>query len=174
MNIINQLTEKYGGKYSENETTEFISPIGKYTYQPKKGKIEIDGKKFTFNLNEVGGATPITEPYRIILFLEKESEELEIYPRNNLQKFLLQITGKKDSEIRKRFLLKGNKNCLKKLIADPILEKKLKGERIYIKVDNRFPRSLMLTPEYGIDDLGQFEKYLYILLRIESSISNCT
>ena len=174
MNLINELTEKYGGKYSENEITEFSSPIGRYTYQPKKGKIEIDGKKFSFNLNEIGGATPITEPYRIILFLENNTKELEIFPRNKLQRLLFKIQEKDSPEIRKNFILKGKKNCLENLIKDSILNKKLKGERVYIKVDRKFPKSLMLTPEYGIDNLNQFEKYLKILLRIESILSNCT
>lgn len=63
MNIIQEIIEKYNGKYSEDLNTTVSSPIGQLVYQPKRGIIEVDGTKISIGLNEVGGAMPVTEPF---------------------------------------------------------------------------------------------------------------
>lgn len=89
MNIIEELTKKYNGNYSEELTKNVNSPFGKFIYQPKSGIIEIDGTKISVNISEIDGAIPVTEPFRITLYLDKTYEiELDIFPKDLWNKFL--------------------------------------------------------------------------------------
>ncbi len=123
MNIIQELTEKYSGKYSEGLTKNVNSPLGKYVYQPKNGTITVDGTKISINLNEVGGAMPVTEPFRITLHLGKAYEtELTVFPKDLWNEFLDFILPKRRAfvpkPILKQFWFGGDKNLLKQLASD--------------------------------------------------------
>ncbi|PHR72195.1 MAG: hypothetical protein COA67_05135 [Lutibacter sp.] len=175
MNIIEELIEKYNGKYSEDLTKSLNSPIGKYVYQPKKGVIHVDGTKISINLNDVGGAMPVTEPFKIILHLDKMYEyKLIIFPKGLGNKLLDLILPKRSEFIpkamRKQFLFEGNKDLLKQLTSDKIFAENIINERIYIGTGKKPTNRIVLTPEYGINDIEQFEKFVSILKRIEYQI----
>lgn len=175
MNIIQELTEKYSGKYSEDLTKSVNSPIGKYIYQPKSGIIEVDGTKISINLDDVSGAMPVTEPFRITLHLDKTYEtELTIFPKDLWNDFLDFILPKRrefiPKPIRKQFLFGGNKDLLKKLASDKIFTENIINERIYIETGDKPTNRIILTPEYGIKDIDQFEKFVSVLKRIENKI----
>ena len=179
MNIIQELTEKYSGKYSEDLTKSVNSPIGKYIYQPKNGIIEVDGTKISINLNEVGGAMPVTEPFRIILHLDKTYDtELTVFPKGLWKKLLDSILPKRRAfipkAIFKQFWFGGNKDLIKQLVSDKNFTENIKNERIYIKTGKKPTNRIVLTPEYGIKDVDQFEKFVSVLKRIENKIKNCT
>ncbi len=176
MNIIEEITKNYGGNYSEKQTKNIVTPHGKHIYQPKKGILEIDGTKISLNSNEVGGAMPVTEPIRIILYLNKNYEtDLTIFPRDLWNNFLDFILPKRRAfipqPIRKQFWFGGDKNLLVKLASDKILMENLLNERVYIETIAEETDRIILTPEFGIDGLSQFEKYLVILKRIEEKIT---
>ncbi len=175
MNIIQELTEKYGGKYSEDLTKSVNSPIGKYVYQPKSGIIEIDGTKISINLDEVSGAMPVTEPFRIRLYLDKNYKtELTIFPIDSWNKLLNFLFPKRrgfvPKEILKQFWFGGNTSLLKQLASDKGFCEKIMDERIYIESGFKTTDQIVLTPEYGIKDVEQFEKYVSILKLIENKI----
>ena len=175
MNIIEELTKKYNGNYSEEMTKNVNSPIGKYIYQPKSGIIEIDGTKISININEVGGANPVTEPFRITLHLDKSYQtELTIFPKGLWNEFLDFILPKRrefiPQPIRKQFGFGGNKILLKKLTSDKQFLENLANERIYIQTERKQTNRITLTPERGIENLNQFEKFVVILKLIEKKI----
>lgn len=175
MDIIEELANKHNGKYSEAQNKNVSTPIGRYIFQPKKGIIFVDGTKISINLNEVSGAMPVTEPYRIILHLNKNYEtELIIYPKslwNKLVDFLFLKRNKFiPKSIRKQFYFGGNKTLLKKIGNDKLVMENLINERIYIKTGGKPINKIVLTPEYGIDTIDQFEKYISILKCIEFEI----
>jgi hypothetical protein len=179
MNIIQELTEKYSGKYSEDLIKSINSPIGKYVYQPKNGIIEVDGTKISINLNEVGGAMPVTEPFRISLHLDKKYEtELTIFPIDSWNKFLNFLFPKRrefvPKPILKQFWFGGKIDLLKQLASDKDFCEKIINERIYIETGFKTTDRIILTPEFGVKDIEQFEKFVSILKRIEYKIKNCT
>ncbi len=179
MNIIQELTEKYSGKYSEDLTKNVNSPIGKYVYQPKNGIIEVDGTKISINLSEVGGAMPVTEPFRITLHLDKIYQtELTIFPIDSWNKFLNFIFPKRrefvPKPILKEFWFGGNIDLLKQLASDKNFCEKIINERVYIETGFKTTDRIILTPEYGIKDIEQFEKFVSVLKIIEDKIKNCT
>jgi len=176
MNIIQELTEKYSGKYSEDLTKNVNSPIGKYAYQPKSGILEVDGTKISINLNEVDGAMPVTEPFRITLHLDKTYEtELNVYPKDLWNEFLDFILPKRRAfvpkQILKQFWFGGNIDLIKHIVSDKTFTKNIINEKIYIEtMPNKLTDRIVLTPEYGIKDIEQFEKFVSILKRIEIKI----
>ncbi len=175
MNIIQELTEKYDGKYSEDLTKNVNSPIGKYVYQPKSGIIEVDGTKISINLNEVGGAMPVTEPFRITLHLDKTHEtKLTIFPKDLWNQFLDFILPKRrefiPKPVRKQFWFGGDKDLLKQLASDKTFTESIINERIYIETGKKPTDRIVLTPEYGIKDIDQFEKFVTVLKQIENKI----
>ena len=175
MNIIEELSKKYSGIYSEEQAKNVNSPIGKYTYQPKKGLIEVDGTKISVNLNEVGGATPTAEPFRIILYLEKfYKTELTIYPKdfwNNLLDFVFPRNKENiPIKIRKQFLINGDQTLIKKLGSNKEFAEHLVDENVYIRTDKKQTDRIVLTPPHGIKDIHQFEKFITILKIIEKEI----
>jgi hypothetical protein len=179
MNIIQELTEKYNGKYSEKQTTSFSGPTGKYSYQPKKGILNIDGTKISINLNEVGGAMYGTEPFRIILYLDKKyGIELNMFPKSLWNRFIDLINPNQalliPRAVRKEFSFEGNKSLIKQIVSDKTFIENIKGENIYIGTIENPTNRIVLTPSYGIRDIEQFEKFVDILKHIENKVLNCT
>jgi hypothetical protein len=177
MNFIEQLVEKYEGKYSEELTKRFYTTGGKITYQPKNGLIDIDGTKIKISFNEAGGIMRSTDPIRVVLFLDKDyKQELSIYPGILLNYITDLIFQPKSLNIpkfvRKQYSFRGDYTLIKKLASDSIFCESIVADNIYITLDRKYPKSLMLTPAYGIYDLEHFENLILILKRIELSIKN--
>lgn len=175
MNSIQKLTEKYSGKYSEDVTKSVNSPAGKYVYQPKNGIIEVDGTKISINLDEVSGAMPVSEPFRITLHLDKTYEtELTVFPKDLWNNFVEFILPKRSAfipkPIRKQFWFGGNKNLIKQLASDNVFTENIINERVYIETGDKPVNRIVLTPEYGIRDINQFEKFVSVLKTIENKI----
>ncbi len=177
MNIIQELTEKYSGQYSEGLTKKLNSPLGKYIYQPKNGIITVDGSIISITLDETGGAMPVTEPFRMTLHLDKVYDiELSIFPKDLWNKFTDLFVSKQKEFIPKsilqQFQLDGDKSLLKQLVSDKTFIETIINEKIYIQTGKKPTDQIVLTPEYGIKDMQQFEKYVFILKRIEMEIRN--
>ena len=175
MNIVEEITKKYNGNYSEDLTKSINSPIGKYTFQPKSGILEVDGTKISLNIKKVGGAMPVTEPFRITLHLDKTYQtELTIFPKGLWNSFLDFVLPKRSEfipqPIRKQFWFGGNETLLKHLASDTQFANNLKNERVYIETDKKQTNRITLTPERGIENLHQFEKFVKILKLIEKKI----
>jgi len=177
MSIIQELTEKYNGKYSEDPTTSFNSPAGKYSYQPKTGIINIDGTKISINLNEVGGAMYGTEPFRITLYLDKKYRiEFNMFPKSLWNSFLDFINPSQaisiPRSVRREFSFGGNKNLINQLVSDKVFIENIKSEHIYIGTIENPTNRIVLTPMHGIKDIAYFEKYVTILKQIECKIKH--
>ena len=79
MNLIKDFAEKHNGYYEEENIKNIFSLLGRMVYQPKTAKFLIAGSRISINLDEVGGAIPTAEPYRITLHLNnKKRGSLEI------------------------------------------------------------------------------------------------
>jgi hypothetical protein len=174
MNLIKELTQKYNGEYSEANAKRVNSPHGRFIYEPKSGTINIDETKISININEVDGAMPVTEPFRITLHLEKPYDiNLTIFPKDFWYHFLDFFNPKKKAfipkPILKQFWLEGNDILIQKLVSNHAFTKSIIDERIYIESDEKTAK-IILTPENGIKDLVQFEKFITILQIINKQI----
>ena len=177
MNLIEELVKKYDGSYSEETKKSTVYSIGKYTFHPQNGVLELDGTKISINLNAVGGASRTAEPYRIVLYLDGDYETvLQIYPKNWLKKLWHQVFPQKHQtlpdKIKKQFSFSGDQRLINVLGSDTAFCEKIYNEKTYILLGKKFPQCIILTPAHGIDDLDQFEKFLQILKHIESAIKD--
>ena len=81
MGNIKNFAEKHDGHYKEENIKNVYSLIGRMISQPKRANFVIDGSKISLNIDEVGGAIPTAEPFRITLHLnEFHGNSIEIYP----------------------------------------------------------------------------------------------
>ena len=179
MSIIQELTEKYNGLYSETPDINFNGPTGKYSSQHKNGIIEINGTKISVNLSDVGGAMYGTEPFRITLHLDKTYDTaFKLYPKTFWNKCLDHININQAQfiprNIRNQFLFRGNKDLIKKLTSDKIFIENINNEHIYIQTIGKPTNRIVLTPAHGINDVIHFEKFVKVLKQFENKIKNCS
>ncbi len=175
MNIIEELTRKYQGSYSEEQAKNVNSPIGKYIYQPKTGLIEIDGSKIGVNIDSVDGAIPVAEPFRITLYLDKNYQtDLTMFPKSAWNRMTDLVFPKHKENLPKRirhqFSFFGERNLIKQLGSNPEFINGLMNEKIYIRKERKKADRIVLTPANGIEDIEQFEKYISLLKIIEKVI----
>ena len=175
MNLIEELVKKYEGKYSEEAKKGINFPSGKITFQPQLGVVEIDGTRIAIGINALGGAARTAEPYRIVLYLDKNYEtEFEIYPKTFFAKITEFIISNNNSHIPKtistQYRFKGNEQLIRKLGSDKSFCEKILNDKLFIFYRKKYPKSIVLTPSHGIKNLDQFEKFLMILKLIERHI----
>jgi hypothetical protein len=72
--------------------------------------------------------------------------------------------------ILKQFWFGGNIDLLKQLSSDKTFMESIINERIYIESIDKPTNRIVLTPEYGIKDIEQFEKFIIVLKQIEKQI----
>ena len=177
MNIIKEITAKYQGVYEEEIKKSTIYASGKYSFHPEKGVFEVAGSKLSVNIQAVGGAAQVTEPYRIILYLKKPfNGKLEIYPTTILNKIYWYIFKSSklnfSSKIDKYYSFKGNKQLIKQLKKDKEFCEVLKPETVYITLNKKHPKHILLKPAYGIDTIEQLERFIKLLKSIENEINS--
>lgn len=177
MNIVEELAKKYEGVYSEESMRGVTFPQGRYTFQPQKGVINVEGTIISVNIKAVGGAARTAEPYRIMLQLDKDYKiaPLEIFPRSFFNRlfrefFPISRSNSVEDVINKEFSFKGKDTLVKTIMSNSILSKNLKNEFFFIVISKKFPQHIVLTPKYGVGDLTQFEKFLVILKQIEREV----
>jgi hypothetical protein len=175
MNIIEELVKKYNGEYSQEPKKASNMPGGKYTFEPQKGVITIDGTKISINIKAVGGAVPTAEPYRIVLHLDRDYQtRLEIFPKTNLKRLFSLFTPNNkptaSDSVNKQFSFNGDAFLIQKLGLDESFCANIENEKLYIIISKKHPKRILLTPAHGIDDINHFEKLLFILKQIEQKI----
>lgn len=176
MNFLQQIVDAYDGEYWQDPLKKIHSPGGLITYQPKGGILNIDGTKIIINFKEAGGVSRPIEPIRIILKLKQDPNKvLSIYPCTYGSYLLDLIFKHKGLNIPKKvsnqFSFRGNKQLIMELVKDPAFCISLMGESIYITLNKKKPKNLLLTPEYGIYSLEHFDKLILILKTIEAKIN---
>ena len=178
MNFIEQLVDRYDGHYSEDPIKKTYTPGGKHTFQPKRGIFLVEGTKITISYNDVGGAFRSTDPIRIVLHLDKNYHlDFSMYPSINLNRITNYFYHKGleiPKRVRRQFSFRGNKELIKKVVLDGKFCENILNEEVYLVIEKRFPKSLMLTPAYGIYSLEQFDKLIFILKHIEARIKECS
>jgi hypothetical protein len=177
MNIIEALVQKHQGEYSQDPEKASTMTSGRFTFQPQRGVLTIDGTKISININAVGGAARTAEPYRIVLHLGKDyGTRLEIFPKTNLKRLLELFTSKKNPSnsviINKQFSFSGDNQLIEKLGADQTFYSKILDEKVFILIGKKYPKHIVLTPAYGIDNIEHLEKFLEILKTIERKIKD--
>ena len=176
MNIIQEITKKYHGKYTEEPMKSTYTKNGIYNFQPQSGTFKVDDVKVKISINETSGAMPQAEPIQIIYYLNhSKCPALQIFPKNNWRKIWSSIFRNGDSEIPKtlqqQFTFSGDKQLIHKLAHNSTIVQGLQNERIYIITSTSKSNKLILTPEFGLENIIQFEKYLNILKAIDQSLS---
>lgn len=152
MNLLKNFAEKNNGNYKEETIKEAFTSIGKMIYQPKSARFLVGGSKISVNLNEVGGAIPTAEPFRITLHLKNEcGKSLEIYPVSIWERILQKFFPSKRITIKEQYVFKSDKELIKKIIEEDSIFGKLKGHRIYIRIPKENSSRIILTPERGIE-----------------------
>lgn len=167
MNVIQEITEKYSGHYSEEPERKTHTISGLFTNQLIQGQFEVKGAKIKLVLNDVGGATPEVEPFQLYHYLgEKVSVNLNIYPKSFWTKVFSNLSPSKCNHLS----FKGNKVLIKDLLSDPLFLEDVKDEEMYIRIDTK--NRIQATQERGFHTVEHIEKYIRILIRVEKAIKN--
>ncbi len=169
MNIIKSFSEKQEGIYKEEVIKNVFSPLGKMMYQPKRATFLIEGSKISINLDEVGGAFPTAEPFRITLHLNKSYESnIEIYPSSFFEKIFQKMLLIKNKNFKNGYIFKGDDKLFKKLSEEKLFTEQLQKQRIYIRIPKENTAKIILTPERGIESEAQLDNFIKILKSIEA------
>ncbi len=173
MNIIKDFAEKHDGYYEEDDIKNIFSLLGRMVYQPKTAKFLIAGSKISINLNEVGGAIPTAEPYRITLHLKHKNRELlEIYPVTFFERIVQKFFPTKNKKLKKKYLFRGNEKLIRRLVKDEILIEKLQNQKVYIRIPRENTLKIILTPPTGIENAKALEHFIEVLKSIELNIKS--
>ena len=171
MNLIKDFAEKHDGYYEEENIKNIFSHLGRMVYQPKTAKFLITGSRISINLDEVGGAIPTAEPYRITLHLNKKSEEsLEIYPISFLERIIQKLLPSRNKKFKNKYVFKGNEAFISQMVNDALLIKKLQQQKVYVRIPKENRSKLILTPPHGIESAEQLEILIEVLKNIEEKI----
>lgn len=173
MNLIKDFAEKHNGYYEEENINNIFSLLGRMVYQPKTAKFLIAGSRISINLDEVGGAIPTAEPYRITLHLNnKIRESLEIYPITFLEKLILRLLPSKNKILKTKYVFKGNEKLISQIVNDELLIKLLQKQNLYIRIPYENTSKIILTPPHGIESAAQLKSFIEILKSIEVKIKS--
>lgn len=172
MNLLKRFAEKNDGHYTEESIKEAFSPIGKMIYQPKSAYFKIGGSKISVNLNEVGGAIPTAEPFRITLHLNNKCGKiLDIYPVTYWDRILQSIFPSTRKKIKDEYVFKSDLELINKITEEESIFNKLKKEKVYIRIPKENTSKIILTTTKGIDTEVQFEGFISILKFLEEKIT---
>ncbi len=171
MNILKELTQKYQGKYTEENQKSINSPLGKLKFQPQESVLFIEDTKITISINAATGAHPVGEPFRITLHLENSVESrLEIYPAS----FWNRLLNGKNKHLTKNlaidYCFKTEEELFLRLIQNKNFNTILEQDEVYIRFYAK-EKQLVLTPKKGIKDLHQFENFLQLMKILENEVS---
>ncbi|SRX55541.1 hypothetical protein [Aequorivita sp. CIP111184] len=173
MSLLKNFAEKNNGTYTEESIKEAFSPIGKLIYQPKSAYFMIGESKISVNLNEVGGAIPTAEPFRITLHLQnKNKNTLEIYPVSFWEIIFQNVFPSNQILIKGSYIFKGNKKLIDKLSTAGSIVSELKKQRVYIRIPKENTSKIILTPARGIETETEFEYFIAILKALEEKINS--
>lgn len=172
MDNIKNFAEKHEGHYKEENIKNVYSLIGRMIYQPKRANFIIDGSKISLNIDEVGGAIPTAEPFRITLHLnEFRGNSIEIYPATFLDIIFHKILPLKKRRLKNTYIFKGNEKHIDQLVKDKSLLKNLQKQKVYIRIPKENTSKIILTPPHGIESETQLESFIEILKNIEVIIN---
>ena len=176
MSLIQQITDKYGGTYSEEAKKSSSYQSGTISFHPQKGLLMVDGSKLSINIAATGGASSVAELYRITLFLDKDyGQRLELHPKSGSSRFFLSIFGKKETttsgKALAKYRFKGTERLINALKNDADFNGLILDEEAYIMLTKRHPDKVILRPAYGIRDVDHLERLMAILKEIENHIT---
>lgn len=171
MNILKELTQKYQGKYTEEDHKSINSPLGKLNFLPQEGVLFIDDTKITISINATTGAHPVGEPFRITLHLKNSVESrLEIYPTSFWNRLLIGKNKHITKDLATDYCFKTEEELFLKLLEHKSFCKILEQDEVYIRLYIK-EKQLVLIPKKGIKDLHQFENFLQLLKILENEVS---
>ena len=175
MNPIQQFVEKYNGIYNEELEKGTHTSVGKYTSQPKWGRLLYKSSKLSVSIDEVSGANPTSELFRMKLILESHSDiELLIYPRSYLSRLWRErFIDKRVSSlgtINAQYKFTGDKTIITSLCSDKDFLRLIYNEYICINISKKNSRIISITPSRGYRSVEHLEKLADTLKLIESLI----
>jgi hypothetical protein len=172
MNLLKKISEKNNGDYSEENIKETYSTIGTLIYQPKKAQFTIDGSKLSVNLNEVGGAIPSADPFRITLYLkQKLGQGLEVYPATFWERIFHDYFPSTNKVVIDGYAFKSDAAIINTMLKDVSFFRKLKKQNVYIRIPLKDTSKIILTPPNGIENEAAFEGYITILKSLEEILT---
>lgn len=177
MDIIQRFIEKHNGKYHEEFEKITHTSIGKYSYQAKRGEILYKGYKITVSINEVGGANPVSELFRMKLVSDTSfNTKILIFPRSYWSRMIrLILTSKNGSlanTIHRQYKFTGSKELISKLITKPSFLNSIIGESVCINLSVKKPNIIIITPSHGYKSVEHLEKLAETLIIVKAMIGN--
>ena len=175
MEIIQTFIEKYGGVYHEEQESSAHSPIGKFTSQEKRGRVLYKGNKLTVFINEVGGANPVAELFRMKLIHENSFDtEILMFPRSywsiKFRRWFLSKRNTLAEAIHQQYKFTGSRELISKLKQNSTFLKKIDGEYVCINIPKKTPNIIIITPSHGYRSVEHLEKLAETLVLVKSSI----
>lgn len=170
MNILKKLTQKYQGKYTEEDHKSINSPLGKLSFQLQEGVLFIDDTKITISINATTGAHPVGEPFRITLHLETSVESrLEIFPASFWNRLLNGKIKHLTKNLAIDYCFKTEEKLFLRLVQNKNFITILEQDEVYVRLYAK-EKQLVLTPKKGIKDLHQFENFLQLMKILENEV----
>ena len=171
MNLLKELTEKYGGCYSDNTSTEIDTSIGKITFNPENRRFTIGESVLSLEMNEDDGTSSNGKPFKIELHLNKANQsELEIFPKSRFQQMRNSVFGNGSTGMHRKFSFRGDEILIVNIISSKSFLRLLENEKIHIRIDRNSLETIQLTTHYPIKNVEKFEKYLNILSILEKKV----
>ena len=175
MNPIQEFIEKYNGVYHEEVEKVTYTPQGKYTSQAKWGKLIFQESSITLSIDEIGGADPVTEPFRMVMKLDTAtSTELLIYPRSYLGRLLrerfLNNNSPSIQTIHAQYRFTGNKKLRAQLCSMETFRDLIFNEYVCINISRQKPKVVTITPARGYRDLEHLETLASILKIVNNQV----
>lgn len=176
MGVIREFVRKYGGEYKEMPLKATNTTIGHYTFQPKEGHVLFNGSHLFLFINDVGGANPISEPFRMRLRLKTSTKfNLSVVTRSFWNRIFSRIHSKKKSvlpkSIRRQYKFSGSEKLIERLGNNKELMSELNSAFVYLQLNNERPDIILITPERGFAKIEDLERLARILKLVESEIT---
>lgn len=174
--VTKEIIKTYHATYEGEPKVEANFSSGKYTFHKQRLLLKTDDYRFSVNISASGGASQTTDPIRIILYHNTPtSVRLEISPKSFFRKKLAMLLSSTNITLaiffKKKFDIKGDQHLIDSILNDAILLELFNHLRIYIIIDPKYPKQIMLTPERGIESMQHFNNYIEILERIANLLS---
>jgi hypothetical protein len=171
MSTIENFISKYSGKLYEGEFKSAHSPFGRYDYQQRKGIVNFKGQEIYLGINEVGGANPIGEPFRMKLIRENPLRiRFLIQPRGYWARTFRALWASSSKVFKINYRYKGDSEILRLIMSSKFILDSVEGEFLWIQVSSKHPNVVMITPERGYRDVNHLEKMANILIEINSLV----
>ncbi len=140
------------------------------------GKLKYKESSITMSIDEVSGADPVTEPFRMVMKLDKPSSiELLIYPHSYLgRRFRERFLNKNSPSlqtIHAQYRFTGNKELITQLCSMDTFRNLIFNEYICINISQQKLKVVTITLARGYRNLEHLQTLASILKIVNNLVS---